>query len=505
MIFFILILISFSCQGKTLYVDQSNENGPWDGTSDHPFASIQDAIDSASAFDTISIAKGLYQESIIVDKSLEIIGSADEVIWISANDQTDPAITITAGNCSITQLLITDASTAIYLLNASNCYLSYNTIQNNEIGIKILNDSKENSIVYNNFVNNTQQAIVYSKNDWNASDMGNYWDSYTNDDMNNDSIGDQPYSLSSQNNTDYYPAMNPFNQDPIVAFSYTPPFPTTADAILFESNAIDVDGYLTSWIWDLGDNITTLKSNTTHRFKSAGYYTVTLHVTDNLGGKNTAIKNITVLNIPPTASFTINPMNPTDVEEVSFTDTSTDSDGTIVSWMWDFGDNETSTEQHPFHQFPDDGQYTVVLMVKDNHGASSNYSTVVPVSNVPPIADFSFTYSNITALTNQPISFHDASTDPDGDIVSREWTFGDGSNTSEKYPAHTYKQKGTYTVTLTITDDDGVTKTKTQQITVSDTIQKHEVITEFSLFDAVFVVFLICMIIIVIVLSKKYG
>ena len=81
--------------------------------------------------------------------------------------------------------------------------------------------------------------------------------------------------------------------------------------------------------------------------------------------------------------------------------------------------------------------------------------------NVPPVANFSFTTNGLVA------SFTDSSTDSDGTISSRAWTFGDGGTSTATNPSHTYAAAGTYSVSLTVTDNGGATNTKTTPVTVS--------------------------------------
>ena len=97
--------------------------------------------------------------------------------------------------------------------------------------------------------------------------------------------------------------------------------------------------------------------------------------------------------------------------------------------------------------------------------------------NAPPTANFSATTSGLTA------SFTDSSSDTDGTIVSRSWTFGDGGTSTATNPSRTYAAAGTYTVTLTVTDDDGATHTRTASVTVGSGPQTYTNATDYTISD----------------------
>ncbi|MBI3229351.1 MAG: pre-peptidase C-terminal domain-containing protein [Burkholderiales bacterium] len=94
-------------------------------------------------------------------------------------------------------------------------------------------------------------------------------------------------------------------------------------------------------------------------------------------------------------------------------------------------------------------------------GVSVKGSYSAGTTNKPPVANYSFTTSGLTA------TFTDSSSDADGTIASRTWTFGDNSSTNTTSPSHTYAAAGTYNVNLTVTDNQGATASKTQAVTVA--------------------------------------
>ncbi len=164
-------------------------------------------------------------------------------------------------------------------------------------------------------------------------------------------------------------------------------------------------------------------------------------------------------NLPPVASFTQSISN----LAVNFSDTSTDSDGSIASRSWNFGDGTSSTSASPAKTYAAAGSYTVSLTVTDNSGASTSVSKSISVTapaNVPPTAQFNVSVSGLTA------TFTDQSSDSDGSIASRSWNFGDGTSSTLANPVKTYTSSGTYSASLTVTDNRGASTTSTRSVTV---------------------------------------
>jgi len=219
--------------------------------------------------------------------------------------------------------------------------------------------------------------------------------------------------------------------------------------------------------WDFNnDGIFDAEGQTTsYTYTKAGTYTVKLKVTDNYDQVATDTMIVTINTVQPIAGFVFSPSSPYTSDTITFTDTSTDQDGTISSWYWNFGDGITSKEKNPSHKYNDDGSYTVKLKVTDNDGATNTKSATIKVKNIKPDAKFSFSPSDPT--TNNDIQFTDSSSDKDGKISSWFWDFGDGYTSNNKNPSHKYQNTGSFKLKLRVTDDDGDSDDYTKSITIS--------------------------------------
>ena len=176
-------------------------------------------------------------------------------------------------------------------------------------------------------------------------------------------------------------------------------------------------------------------------------------------------------NRPPSASFTSSPANPNASEDVTFDASgSNDSDGEIVRYGWAFGDGTTITTSLPVtdHTYGDDGSYDVTLTAIDGDGGRSTTTETIAVSNHPPTV--AIDYNPFAPEADETVVFDGTgSSDPDGTVDSYEWDFGDGTTGTGETPSHTYGDDGVYTVTLTVTDDDGATTTTgPRSVTIDD-------------------------------------
>ncbi len=250
---------------------------------------------------------------------------------------------------------------------------------------------------------------------------------------------------------------------PVAAFT----FAATDLEVSFTDQSTD-DGQITAWSWDFGDGNTSALQHPVHVYASAGTYTVNLTVTDDEGLTDTVSEEVTVIAndppAPPLAGFTYSISDLV----VTFMDESTD-DGSIVAWDWQFGDGTFSTEQHPVHTYGSAGVYDVTLTATDDGGLSGELLQVIdlpdttpPPVDVPPVADFTF------AVDALQVNFTDTSTDADGVVETWLWDFGNGETSTLQHPVHLYAVAGQYTVTLEVTDDDGLSASDTVVVEVID-------------------------------------
>jgi PKD repeat protein len=171
----------------------------------------------------------------------------------------------------------------------------------------------------------------------------------------------------------------------------------------------------------------------------------------------------------PQAKFTITPAQ--GAENTLFTVDATNSgdlDGKVDKYAWDFGDSKTATGRTATHRYSTKGTYKITLTVTDNKGATASTSHDVQVEKgKAPVAFFEVTPP--AGDVGLPFRYDGSgSTDADGTIQKWEWNFGDGSKGTGETTTHTYSRGDTFDVTLTVTDDTGLSSEKVRSLRVEN-------------------------------------
>ncbi|OSZ82554.1 hypothetical protein CAP35_04610 [Chitinophagaceae bacterium IBVUCB1] len=220
----------------------------------------------------------------------------------------------------------------------------------------------------------------------------------------------------------------------------------------------------TTWYWDLGNGSTSTLQNPSTTYITPGTYTVSLTVTNSSGTNTKTVTNYITVAPSPVVAFTAD-STPSCVgtKTVTFINNSVPGGTGTATYLWDFGDGNTSTATSPTKTYSTPGTYTVTLLVTNGNGCSKSLvkTNFIKVSNKPTA---SFTSANVNGCS-APVtaSFTNTSTG----AVSYEWSFGDGNTSTATSPSHTYTANGTYNVRLIATNAFGCKDTFTSTSLVS--------------------------------------
>jgi len=211
--------------------------------------------------------------------------------------------------------------------------------------------------------------------------------------------------------------------------------------------------------WDFGDLNSGNIPNPIHTYEMPGIYTVTLTVSGPGGNDVETKTDYIVIYEPAVADFSADTLSGIAPYAISFTDQSV---GDYDTWLWNFGDGNTSGEASPQHQYISPGIYTVSLTVSGNGGSNTETKTDYITIYEPITVDF---YAEpINGIVPLDVTF---TANIVGDFNAVSWDFGDGNTSSENTPNHTYMNPGSYTVSLTASGNGGSNSiTKINYITV---------------------------------------
>jgi len=294
------------------------------------------------------------------------------------------------------------------------------------------------------------------------------------------------------------------NQPPIARFTASLLSGSSPLRVDFDAGASnDPDGRIASYEWDFADGSTDTGKTTSHTFTTATTqtYTVRLTVTDDDGAASVGYQSIEVLGSPvsgnnaPTARFTSSPTYGNSPLTVQFNaSSSTDADGTIALYSWNFGDNSTGAGKILSHTFTAAAttNFTVRLTVTDNQGTTGSTTAVITVLVPEGVATdaptASFTVADPVLIYDSPNpsntpTLYEVEFDPSASsaaagghyIAFYLWNFGDGGEgltmTTDATVTHHYELRAavhTFVVTLTVIDEQGLEHSAVRNVTLLD-------------------------------------
>ena len=513
--FFIISPEPVIANGTTIYVDD-------DGGAD--FTNIMDAINAANENDTIYVYSGIYNENLVIGKSIKlngagigsvtIVGDGAHTIKINKNNvQISNFSIINTGDtfvcillnyvaeCIIDNNILKYGENGVYILGSDDNTIKDNIIEENNIGIKITN-SDGNIIKRNNIQNNVMNGVyalststgntIYlndfadnhdsngrdeGSNFWDYNSQGNYWDDYTGEDSNGDGKGDIPYIINeNKGNKDNYPLGDFITQKPEAIIDYISPNPAS------QGTLVSFNGHATSTVinYEWRSSINGLLSNSRNYQTSSlsvGTHTISYRV---MGSDEiwSDYDYKTLVIIAPNQKPTANIIEPSTSiikyygEAITFLGDWSD-DGQVIKYFWRSSIDGYLSDAIQFTKKNlSVGQHKIYLKVKDDDGEWSLEKSIDVIilsnsSNNPPVA---FSGGPYTGFVNQNVIF-DASEsyDPDtGDsIISYQWDFGDGITGEGETIEHKYSSEGNYTVKLTVIDGNGGNQTATTFVNIN--------------------------------------
>ncbi|MEA3458877.1 MAG: NosD domain-containing protein, partial [Candidatus Thermoplasmatota archaeon] len=430
--------------GNTIYVDNGNTAGPWNGTQSNPYQYIQDGINAANESDTVYVYSGTYNENIVVNKSLTLSGEGSGSTTINGEGGqhtakvTSDNVTIsgfkiknTDGgsyaciqlwhviNCKINDIIAQYGGNTLYLVESNTNTIEDNTIESGNIGIFFSNS--DSNIITNNYIQNSNAYgislysnsagnIIYkndfsnnllsnardlSSNIWSHNSQGNYWDDYNDYDSDGNGIGDNPYVIDGDSQDDY--PLGDFlssNQEPVAYIDSVSPNPATQEqTVNFNGHGTD-DGTILEWEWKSNLEAGTIGASSSFSTSSlsVGTHTIKFRVKDDDDQWSDYAQETLIINPqdsqnkkPDAEIVTINPDNADYEESVYFHGLGTDSDGIVMEYKWRSSKDGVLSNESTFTKSDlPVGTHTIYFKVKDDQGEWSSEDSSSLVINPSP-------------------------------------------------------------------------------------------------------------------------
>ncbi|MBL7883294.1 MAG: PKD domain-containing protein, partial [Bacteroidia bacterium] len=234
------------------------------------------------------------------------------------------------------------------------------------------------------------------------------------------------------------------------------------DTTVFVNTSTPNTGIIVASFWNFGDGFTSTLNNPTHVFvtQNSSFNVLLSVITDN-GCVDTVLQNV---NTHPLPAFNFGPQQMSGCEDfvALFTDNSTVAGGTIVNWLWNFGDGNLTFTPNPTHVYDTPGNYYVSLTLTSSYGCVMNNTLNFPILVYPkPIAAFS-TSPNSASVYEPNIQLNDESIG----ATMWDWDLGDNHTSIFQNPYHTYPDTGVYNVTQIVINQFGCRDTVQHPISI---------------------------------------
>jgi len=440
-----------------------------------------------------------YKNGIVVKDSTDINISSNDISYSTSNgiylynnfndivlnnvisNNIGNGIFIRSTNGKVTGNMLDGNSRAISL-SGSNFEIYNNSISDSTgTGIYAESASKSNTIYHNFFEDNSKSAQEYGNNLWYSTTLkrGNSWSDYDDIDLEPNGTGDGIGDV-------YYTKLGVLDKYPIGVFLKPPTIskkPSPADLVTDVSLEItltvgvnDPNGReLTVYFYNASSDALIQPNAIDRKVGNDGKASYTINkgfgtavtwyvIADN--GKLQNKSDVWIFftraappdNKPPVIKIDEEFEGLIGESIILDASGSTDPDGEIIFYRWNFGDGTSDIlSSSPSHIYSSAGEYNVTLTIVDDNRTCTTDTTKVTIygteQNKKPVANVGGPYEG---EVSKQISFDGShSDDPDGTIVNYTWDFKDGTYGYGAMPKHSYSSRGTYTVTLTVTDDSG--------------------------------------------------
>lgn len=471
----------------TAIKDSDNKRGDViivDDDGGQDFETIQAAVDAANPGDIIKVWAGRYEEKVMINKTLTLIGEGLDTIINGGDFHEGATIHIAENYVNISGFNITEGSNGITIEDANYCQVVNNTFSSycggshRFFAIEIISGSN-NHIYYNRFYgegDNSFSADLGNDNKWNTSTKGNYWSSLTTPDNDGNGIVDYTYGISgTAGNKDFFPLVKPIHEIFPIADAGSDIQIDQHQTAFLNSSKCWGGAFISNYTWNFTyDNKPRFLYGFSPQFQFhiSGSYLIHLVVLSCFGSTTNDTTRVNVRDITTPVAYAGEDIF-IDQHENAYLNASKSHDNVkIVQYVWTFyyANREiVLNDMIANFTFDISDIYTITLNVSDNNGNSAVDTLNVTVRDIsPPQAEAG---NNLTIREHDAVQFEATLSYDNVGICNYSWTFNYNNVVIVLYGQHAefvFSIPGIYTILLRISDFEGNWGTDSIVVTVLD-------------------------------------